>query len=399
MRVAMYYPWIYVKGGIERTILEIARRSRHDWTIFTSHYRPADTFLGFADVEVKQIGSVSVRRSFTTVARACSELMLRTGNWGGYDALMISCDGIGNLVAMRARGIPLLCLCHTPLKIGYDPHARDRWLRVMQPGLLSRAAVSVFKRVDRLAWRRYQHVFCVSREVERRLQTAGVVTPGQTEVIHPGIDIDRLVPTGRRDPFFLIPGRIMWSKNIELGIRAFIEFKARSAEPQVQLCRLVIAGMVDDKSRLYLSQLRKLASGRDDIEFVASPSDERLFDLYDRSFAVLFTPPNEDWGIVPIEAMAYAKPVIAVERGGPAESVINGDTGFLCADEPGAFADAMTRLVSQPLMYKQLSMAARERAMGYDWRTFVGRIDEYLDGLAPETARHGLQAVRDAHRI
>jgi glycosyltransferase involved in cell wall biosynthesis len=395
----MYYPWIYVKGGIERTILEIANRSRHDWTVLTSHYRPEDTFPGFKDIEVRQCGSVSVRRDVASVARACAQLLLRPGNWDGFDALMISCDGIGNLLAMRPRGIPLLCLCHTPLKISYDSHARERWLQLFKPGLLTRAAVSLFTRVDRLAWRRYRRVFCVSREVERRLRTAGVVAPGQTEVVHPGIDVGRLAPTGRREPFFLIPGRIMWSKNIELGIRAFMDFKSRSDDPTVRESRLVVAGMVDEKSRSYFSRLQDLTSGRGDVEFVVCPSDEQLYDLYDRSFAVLFTPPNEDWGIVPLEAMAFGKPVIAVERGGPAESVVHEETGFLCADQPAAFAEAMTDLVTQPMLYERLSKAARKRAEGYDWDSFVGRIDEYLDDLAVATARHRPLAVRDAHRI
>jgi hypothetical protein len=44
MRVAAYYPWIYLRGGAERTILETLRRSRHDWTLFTNRYDREATF-------------------------------------------------------------------------------------------------------------------------------------------------------------------------------------------------------------------------------------------------------------------------------------------------------------------------------------------------------------------
>lgn len=399
MRIATYYPWIYLKGGIERTILELANRSRHDWTVFTSHYRPEDTFPGYADLDVRQIGSVSVKRNALSVAAACARLLAQSTNWDGYDALMINCDGVGNLLALRARGLPLLCLCHTPLKISYDPHARERWLRLFRPNFLTRAGVSLFRQVDRLAWKRYKRVFCVSTEVQRRLRSAGVVTPQRTQVIHPGVDVDTLVPTGKREPFFLMPGRVMWSKNIELGLQAFFDFKSRSDDPAISESRLVIAGMVDDKSRWYFAHLKELAAGRGDVEFVACPSDEVLFDLYDRCTAVLFTPPNEDWGIVPLEAMAFGKPVIAIERGGPAESIAHEETGFLCSDDPSTWAESMVKLTTDPALYERQSRAARQRAQRYDWQSFVDEIDEYLDGLAAPMADEQPLAVQDAHRV
>lgn len=399
MRIAMYYPWIYLKGGIERTILELANRSRHDWTVFTSHYRPEDTFPGYAALDVRQIGAVSVKRNLFSVASACARLLVQSGRWDGYDALMISCDGIGNLLALRAHGLPVLCLCHTPLKISYDPHAKKRWLQLFNPSLATRAGVSIFRRIDRLAWKRHKRIFCVSREVERRLESAGVVSPGQTQVVHPGIDLDALVPTGRKEPFFLLPGRIAWPKNVELGLDAFADFKSRSDCPEVRESRLVVAGMVDDKSRPYLASLRDMSSDRGDVEFVLGPSDEQLFDLYDRSLAVLFTPPNEDWGIVPLEAMAFGKPVIAVNRGGPAESIVHRETGILCDDDPSSFADAMLELATKPDLYDSLSRAALKRAQRYSWQSFVEDIDKYLDELAAPAAQEQLLAVKDAHRV
>ncbi len=382
MRVALYHPWIYVKGGIERSILELKTRSRHDWTIFTSRYLPEETFPQFQELGVVEIAPISLNRSWAPVAMACARLLFAGREWQRYDALMVSCDGIGNLVTLRAHGVPLLCLCHTPLKVAYDPLTNQRWRRLHKPGLPTRAGVHLFKWIDRWTWRRYRRVFSVSREVESRLQNAGVVEPGQTEVVHPGVDVDRMVPSGRREAFFLLPGRIMWTKNVELGIEAFTEMKRRHVQANGRgPLRLVVAGMVDAKSRSYLQHLRDMSKRRDDIEFVLSPEDNDLFDLYDRCFAVLFTPPNEDWGIVPLEAMAFGKPVVAVNQGGPTESVLDGQTGFLCEPAPGPFAGAMERLLADPELYERMSVAARKRALRYHWRYFVGQIDDYLDSL------------------
>ena len=57
--------------------------------------------------------------------------------------------------------------------------------------------------------------------------------------------------------------------------------------------------------------------------------------------AVVFTAPNEDWGVVPLEAMASGAPVLAVDAGGPRESVIHNVTGWLLPPTPWAFAEQM----------------------------------------------------------
>jgi alpha-1,3/alpha-1,6-mannosyltransferase len=68
--------------------------------------------------------------------------------------------------------------------------------------------------------------------------------------------------------------------------------------------------------------------------------------------AVVYTPQNEHFGIVPLEAMACARPVIACDSGGPLESIRPGVTGFLVKPGPDAFAAAMLSLMVQhPSLY------------------------------------------------
>lgn len=388
IKAAMYYPWIYLKGGIERTILELAKRSRHEWTVITNRYLEDETFPEFRDIEVVQLAGLSLERKVFPVAAACLRLLLTKQDWSRYDVVVVSSDGIGNLVTFRNSDVPLVSLCHTPLKIAYDEDTHDRWLEMHQPGIATRAAVRLFTAVDKLAWRRYRRIFCVSREVQRRLLVSGVPAKN-TEILHPGVDLERFSPTGRQEPFFLLPGRIMWTKNIELGIEAFSRLKTRlnGSHPEV---RLVVAGMVDGKSAPYLAQIRALAAGREDIEIVTSPSDERLLDLYDRCLAVLFTPRNEDWGIVPIEGMAFGKPVVAVDRGGPAESIVHGETGYLCEPSPEAFADAMGWLLADDDLYDRMSVQSRRRAGEFTWDRFVGRMDDYLEQFARDAPTAGV---------
>jgi len=182
----------------------------------------------------------------------------------------------------------------------------------------------------------------------------------------------------------------MWTKNIQLGIEAFRRLREQS--PRGQRFRLVIAGMVDKKSQPYLQALQAQARGDCGIDFVVSPSDEELKSLYERCYAVLFTAFNEDWGLVPLEAMAAGSPVISVERGGPRESILHGETGFLVPPEPDAFAHAMAKLVRHPELAATMGAAARERAAAFPWQAFVSRIDTYIDSLAAPQKLRGAAA-------
>jgi glycosyltransferase involved in cell wall biosynthesis len=84
------------------------------------------------------------------------------------------------------------------------------------------------------------------------------------------------------------------------------------------------------ESRIYYELLNQRCTElgiEDMIEFVPSPSEEVKFSLYRQCDSVIYTPPNEHFGIVPIEALEQRRPVIVINSGGPAETVIEGETG------------------------------------------------------------------------
>jgi glycosyltransferase involved in cell wall biosynthesis len=223
-------------------------------------------------------------------------------------------------------------------------------------------------------------VFTNSAEVKRRVVSANLVEEARVEVAHHGVDADWWRPDGRRERFFLVAGRIMWQKNIELAIEAWTRFKPRPSDNDFSL---VVAGMVDAKSRPYVDALRVRAAGRPDIQFVVGPTDSEMLDLYQRCWAVVFPPTNEDWGLVPLEAMACGKPVLATDRGGPRETVVDGMTGFLRDDRPDSFAEAMTVMAGMsPDEMTTMSARARARALEVPWSRFVERIDDHVDELA-----------------
>jgi glycosyltransferase involved in cell wall biosynthesis len=245
---------------------------------------------------------------------------------------------------------------------------------------------SLFRVVDRLAWRHYRRIICISHEAKRRAVAGGLARSEEIQVAHVGLGFDPRTSSDQFDPFFLIAGRIMWTKNIEVGIEAFLRLRRESA--RFAHFRLVIAGMVDRKSEPYFARLRKLAGGPESgIEFRTSVSDEELADLYRTCYATLFTAFNEDWGIVPLESMSFGKPVIATDSGGPREYMADGRNGFLVPGTAAGFAARMRDLAGDPDLCREMGRAGVETTRSFSWQKFVNAIDSAIEGLVlPELA-------------
>lgn len=381
MKLAVYHPWTYLRGGIERVLLETVGRSRHEWTLFTHHYAPRDTFEGFATQRVVSLEpSVSVERRFVPLARAAWRIARTRLPLEGHEALLVSSDGLGDLVALHAA-VPTAVYCHTPLKILYDATARAGLSeRSRAQSLALRVLGPAFGMIDRRCWRRFDHAFANSQEVVRRLRRAGLAPDGPLEVLHPGVDTQVFRPADKARTHLLVAGRIMWQKDVELAIDAYRLARDRGLELE-----LVIAGAVDRKSDAHLTELRERASGLS-VRFEVNPTDDQLVDLYQRAVAVVFTPPNEDWGIVPLEAMASGAPVIAVDSGGPREAVVDGVTGRLVASDPERFALEM--LAAEAGGFDGWRLAARRRAEQFSWDAFVERLDDAMEAIASRGRPH-----------
>ena len=153
------------------------------------------------------------------------------------------------------------------------------------------------------------------------------------------------------------------TQGIRLAIEALRELRGRGA--QYSACRLVLAGGYDPRLPENVEHLQELtalaeaAGVAGAVRFLPSFTDRQRGWLLAACTAVLYTPQNEHFGIVPLEAMAAGRPVVACNSGGPRESVLMGRTGYLCDPEPSAWADAMAALLAGGAA-ERLGTAARQ---------------------------------------
>lgn len=123
---------------------------------------------------------------------------------------------------------------------------------------------------------------------------------------------------------------------------------------------------------------------QDAVAFLPSFTDAQRSALLAAATVVVYTPQNEHFGIVPIEAMAAGKPVVACSSGGPKESIADGETGLLCDPTPAAFAAALGRLLEGGgKEATRMGKAARARVEAMFSRpAFGSTLDKYVRVLA-----------------
>jgi len=161
---------------------------------------------------------------------------------------------------------------------------------------------------------RVDHFLCISKHVENRIKK---FYRREAEVIHPPVEIKRFRLQDRKENFFLIVSSFAPYKKIDLAIEAFNRLG--------YLLKIIGSGPEEKR-------LRSMAGSH--VEFLGWLPDEVIADCYSKCRALIF-PGEEDFGIVPLEAMACGKPVIAYGRGGTLETIISYDQrGSVKGDTP-----------------------------------------------------------------
>jgi alpha-1,3/alpha-1,6-mannosyltransferase len=280
-----------------------------------------------------------------------------------------------------AHAIPVLRLVGRAVVVFYC-HYPDRLL-APAGGNLYRWYRAPLDRLEELGTSMADRVLVNSRFTAARLRQAFPRLHLDPVVLYPGVDPvpdTDLAPDGHGGPtMILCLSRYDPRKNLGLAIEALAALRVRLPSSAFARVRLVVAGGYDPRLREQRETVRALEAItrrldlRDHVVLRLSPTEAERRALLLECRCVVYTPDDEHFGYVPVEAMAAGRPVVAVNTGGPAETVRDGETGFLCPPHPEAFATALARILGDDAVVARLGRAGRAHAATHFSRAAFGR--------------------------
>jgi alpha-1,3/alpha-1,6-mannosyltransferase len=200
-------------------------------------------------------------------------------------------------------------------------------------------------------------------------------------------NLEELKKSQNKKFIFLSINRYERKKDLKLAIKAMGLLKSKLSENEWNSCHMILAGGYDKRlgeNINHFAEIQELVKSlklESNVSLMRSINDKQKINLLNKiSNCLIYTPTNEHFGIVPVEAMYCYKPVIAVSSGGPLETVIDGKTGFLVKSDPEEFSRKMLVLLQNTSKENQkLGSQAHEHVVqNFSFQTFKKKLNSIL---------------------
>jgi glycosyltransferase involved in cell wall biosynthesis len=325
MRIAMAHSRFIWAGGGERFVLEVSRRlaARHQVTLYTSEYIPAATYPGLAELPI-----VTVRPWQWATTRLSEDVIFT-----------------------HTHSPNLLAYCNK--HVAYCVHSFMNDVAPWRPDRLLR------RLLDHGAMKRNQRILANSQYTAACFQD--IYHRPATDVIYSGIDPHYFTLPLTEGNYALYVGRLEPGKGLD---RLVAWWQSIDYD-------LLLVGAGDP------AYLRALLQDNQNprIRLVAPRFGEDLANIYQNCRFVVFLPFAEALGLVPMEAQAAAKPVIAANTGGPTETVQHGHTGFLVNTRED-FCQAVAHLIASQETCHEMGTAGRLHMQRFAWDNIAEHIEQ-----------------------
>jgi glycosyltransferase involved in cell wall biosynthesis len=350
LKIALVHDWLTNWGGGERVLWslhELYPKAK----IYTSVYNEeAMTEFKELDVETSYLQNVPLAKSKHQLFPIFRTHAMESFDFTEFD-VVITTGAAESKGIVTKPGTLHISYLFTPTRYywsEYSKYLADPGFGALNPviKIIMPYFVGKMKHWDYAAAQRPDVMVGISQYVSDRIKK---YYDREASVLYPPVDAKRFKLTEKKDDFYLVVGRQVPYKRVDLAVQACTTMNKR----------LVVIGEGSEHEAL-----KKMAGPT--IEFKGRLNDKQTAEYYAKAKAFLFTA-EEDFGITPLEAMACGTPVIAYGKGGATETVKDGITGmFFDRQTPESLMNAIQRFEKTKLDPKKI----RSHALTFDDMVF-----------------------------
>ena len=357
MKIALVHDYLVQYGGAER-VLEAFTEIFPKAPIFTMVY---DKKLMDGAFENKKIKTSFLQKiPFVGSHHRLFPLLMPTAieqfDFSGFDVVLSDSNSYAKGIITGTNTLHIT-YCHTPMRYAWDDC--HKYLREFKYSKLTKKlvpfAMNYIRLWDKISANRPDEYIANSNFVSMRIRK---YYDKNSVVINPPASIDKFNISKNVENYFLMTGRALPYKRFDIAVKAFNELGLP----------LKIIGKGPE-----IKKLKKIA--KNNIEFLGYLSDKETSSYFSKCKAFIF-PPEEDFGITPLEAMASGRPVIAFKGGGALETIIENKTGmFFSKQTAKSIIEVVKKFDSKNFNPKEI----RAHAMKFDKEIFKKKIKKFIE--------------------
>ncbi len=371
MKIALVHDYLNQYGGGER-VLEALYELYPEATVYTSIYdkKLMEGWLKIPSKKIRTnfISKLPFHNYLSKHYFFLYPLAFRFQNLSDADLIISTCSYASKFVKGK-KGSIHICYLHTVPRFlwGYDTELARYYRRSFDQILAPLYSILVplfkffLKRSDYSAAQRIDYLLVDSNEVKDRVEKH---YRRDSEVIYPPVDIQRFQgPRVKKEDYFIVISRLGGYKKVDIAVHAFNKLGKR----------LKVIGEGPQ-----FPMLKKIAAPN--VELLGRLSDPEVTELLKRAKALIF-PTLEDFGIVPVEAMAAGVPVIAYGARGALETVVDGKTGdFFAEQTPEAIIEATKKFETMNIEPQDCLSQAQK----FSRTVFKEKISDFVNKVVQE---------------
>jgi len=367
MKIALVHDYLQVYGGAERVLEELH-----------ALYPQAPVYVAFFDqkalgIHAQKFAGWDIRQSFITKIplykiiysplRLFAPKFFSAFDMSEYDVILSSSNMYFAKAIKKRTDAIHISYCHTPPRALYGYTTQTNWKKNPIIRLVGTLINHYLRVVDYNVSQQVDYFIANSHEVQKRIQK---YYRKDSTIIYPPVNVAEKLSTQKNSnaDYYLYVGRLAFSKHPELAVKV-------ANKLQLKLKVVGTGSMMD--------QLKQIAG--ETVELLGSVDDYNLNQVYQGAKGLIFPVKDEDFGIVPVEAMGHAVPVIAHNSGGPKETVIDGVTGVLFDQLTEA---GLTKAIQRFTKIKFDPQQIHQQALKFSTPRFKKEIANFVTTHRPE---------------